>query len=105
MVATVYGGQLYASSDAGVTWTARESNMNWYSVASSVDGSKLVAVVNIGRLYTSSDAGGTWQAVNVVAAPYLTGAQYTAIELQYLGNNTFTVLSHTGNVSYAYYPY
>ncbi len=36
-------GQIYISSDSGVTWTARESDRFWYGVASSADGSKLVA--------------------------------------------------------------
>jgi photosystem II stability/assembly factor-like uncharacterized protein len=33
---------------------------NWRSVASSLDGSKLVAVVLGGQIYTSLDSGGTW---------------------------------------------
>ncbi len=41
-------------------WTPRETNRNWYSIASSADGSKLVAAVNNGRLLTSIDAGVTW---------------------------------------------
>jgi|GEM_PF-590587 len=47
---------------AGASWTARESNRNWYSVASSAEGSKLAAVVRGGQIYTSSDAGATWTA-------------------------------------------
>jgi len=42
------------------TWTARDSNRNWNSVASSSDGVKLVAVVYSGGLYTSTDSGATW---------------------------------------------
>jgi hypothetical protein len=49
-------------------WRARESNRNWQSVASSADGTKLVAAVFIddssggagGRMYTSTDSGATW---------------------------------------------
>jgi len=50
---------------AGVTWTARESSRQWRSVASSADGSKLVAgVFNnvVGQLYTSTDSGTNWTA-------------------------------------------
>ncbi|MEN9574272.1 MAG: Hemolysin, plasmid [Verrucomicrobiota bacterium] len=48
---------------AGATWTARESNRSWQSVASSADGSKLVAAARFGgQLYTSADAGVTWTA-------------------------------------------
>ena len=42
-----------ALSAAGATWTARDSSRSWTSVASSADGSKLVAVVNSGQIYTS----------------------------------------------------
>ena len=43
-----------------VTWTARESTRNWWSVASSADGTKLVAAVDHGQLYVSADSGATW---------------------------------------------
>ena len=43
-----------------VDWTAHESNRFWWSIASSADGSKLVAGVNGGLIYTSTDAGGNW---------------------------------------------
>src|SRR5262249_17833926 len=38
LVATVYGGQIYTSTDSGLTWTPRDSSREWYSVASSADG-------------------------------------------------------------------
>ena len=41
-------------------WTPRESNRNWFSVASSSDGTKLVAVVAAGQIYTSTDSGVNW---------------------------------------------
>ena len=45
-------------------WTPRETNRNWWAVASSADGNKLVATVyaNSGQIYTSIDAGVTWTA-------------------------------------------
>ena len=51
LVATIDGGQLYTSTDSGVSWIARESARNWTSVASSSDGSKLVATVWGGQIY------------------------------------------------------
>lgn len=60
--ATSANGQIYTSTDSGVTWTARESNRFWYSIASSADGSTLAAVVNGGHIYTSTDSGVTWTA-------------------------------------------
>jgi hypothetical protein len=62
LVATVYGGQIYTSSDSGATWTARATSRNWRPVASSADGTKLIAAVNTGQIYTSSDSGVTWTA-------------------------------------------
>jgi hypothetical protein len=43
-----------------VTWEPRDSVRSWASVASSADGSKLVAAVNDGQLYISTDSGVTW---------------------------------------------
>jgi len=47
---------------AGVIWIPRESTRNWRGVASSADGSKLVAVVDYGDIYTSTDSGTNWTA-------------------------------------------
>jgi len=41
-------------------WTARESVRPWSSVASSADGTRLVAAVGNGHIYTSADSGVTW---------------------------------------------
>ena len=54
--------KIYTSTDSGATWTARENVRNWSSVASSSDGTKLVAGVTNGRLYTSNDSGLDWSA-------------------------------------------
>jgi hypothetical protein len=51
---------LYTSTDAGGTWVARESPRKWIAVASSADGSRLLAADVGGRLYTSADSGITW---------------------------------------------
>jgi hypothetical protein len=51
---------LYTSTDAGGTWVARESPRRWIAVASSADGSRLLAADVGGRLYTSADSGVTW---------------------------------------------
>lgn len=57
-----YGGQIYTSSDFGVTWTlsTSTSNVQYYSITSSADGTSLAAVAWGGKIYTSSDSGGTW---------------------------------------------
>lgn len=74
----VLPGEVYLSADAGTTWTnAHLGTNNWSSVASSADGTRLVAatggelgkkeiggaqfwVLNPGPIYLSSDSGTTW---------------------------------------------
>jgi hypothetical protein len=53
-------GQIFTSSDAGLTWTPRASFRSYYSVASSADGVKLVAVAFNNQIYTSVDSGTNW---------------------------------------------
>jgi hypothetical protein len=89
LVANAVGGQLYTSTDSGVTWTARDSTRSWYGLASSADGNKLVAGASGGQLYTSGGVGST----STGAGGSLSGAQYDAIELQYMGGGTFIPLS------------
>ena len=51
------------TTPAGVVWTARDADRNWVAVASSANGSKLVALAaggDEGRIYTSTDSGATW---------------------------------------------
>jgi hypothetical protein len=61
LVAIPANGQIYTSSDGGVTWTEQASGIQpWTAVASSADGTKLVAVSSSGSIYTSSNAGITW---------------------------------------------
>ncbi len=55
---TILAGNL--SDSIGASWTARGSTANWSAVASSGDGSKLVATVKGGQIYTSADSGVTW---------------------------------------------
>jgi photosystem II stability/assembly factor-like uncharacterized protein len=55
--------QIYTSTNSGTTWTliTNVPNLNWYSVASSLDGTKLVALAwQASAVYTSADSGATW---------------------------------------------
>lgn len=67
------GGQIYSSTNSGVTWKATESNRGWSGIATSADGSKLAAVVLGGRAYVNS----------------LTGIKNSFVELLYIGNGEF----------------
>lgn len=55
-------GYIYTSADAGATWTEQTSagSRNWSSIASSSDGTKIVASVDNGFIYRSTDSGATW---------------------------------------------
>ncbi|MBP9901512.1 MAG: hypothetical protein KBH45_08640 [Verrucomicrobia bacterium] len=46
----------------GQNWTLRDSSRAWRGVASSADGSKLLAAANGGFIYTSTDYGMNWTA-------------------------------------------
>jgi hypothetical protein len=98
LVACVANGQIYTSSDSGATWTARESNRGWVSVASSADGTKLVACVESGRIYTYDTWGRILSETTFGAGGSLSGSQGDAVELQYIGANTFVPLSHEGSL-------
>jgi hypothetical protein len=61
-LAGLLGGSYFSSAQE---WTATSAPVtNWSSVASSADGSKLVAAVNGGLIYTSTNSGSTWVATS-----------------------------------------
>jgi len=86
-------GQLNISTDSGATWTLRDSSRAWSSVASSADGTRLIAAASNGSIYTSisKTASGI--------AGFISGDQYQSIDLQYIGNNTFLVRSQLGDLT------
>jgi hypothetical protein len=47
LAAVVGGGQIYNSTDSGVTWTPRDSARTWSAIASSANSNKLVAAVGV----------------------------------------------------------
>ena len=53
-------GVSYVSAPAGTNWIPRGSNRPWSCVASSADGTKLVAGAFVDQIYTSTDSGVTW---------------------------------------------
>jgi hypothetical protein len=54
------GGHIYTSTNYGASWTSRASAQLWSALASSSDGTKLVATIKEGPIYTSNDSGLTW---------------------------------------------
>ena len=99
LAACVRFGQIYTSTDSGITWTARDSNQRWYGIASSADGTKLVACMYNGQIYTYSYYGATLSSTTAGTGGYLYGSKNTAVELQYIGNDTFVPISYIGSLS------
>jgi photosystem II stability/assembly factor-like uncharacterized protein len=69
---TLYGGLIHISRDGGATWTTRDPSGNgggnWYDVAVSSDGTRLVYASASDNLWVSTDAGLTWAARGPSAA-------------------------------------
>jgi hypothetical protein len=64
-------GPIYISSDSGATWTATSiTNADCTSVASSADGTKLLAASWPNPIYSSTNSGATWTVTNSTF-PYL----------------------------------
>jgi len=96
LVAAELGGQLYTSINSGLIWTPRGSAKNWFCLASSSDGANLAAVMaTADYVYTSS---ATKPSTTVGITGSISGGQYDAIELQYIGSNKFMILSHEGHL-------
>ncbi len=74
------------------TWTARATTQNWGSVASSTDGTHLVAVVYGGQIYTSTDSGLTWtaQATNQYWLSVASSADGTHLVAAVYGGQIYT---------------
>ena len=67
LVAAARDGHIYTSTDAGLSWTARETSRTWRAVTSSADGTHLAAAGTFeDQIHTSSDSGTTWTAHSVL---------------------------------------
>jgi hypothetical protein len=97
------GGGIYRSTDAGATWTAMaapQSGVSWLlPMAGSGNLQKAFAFASwdfsglgLGYLYSLSNS------TTVGTTGSITGTQYDAISLQYIGANTFIVLDASGNL-------
>ena len=56
-------GYVYVSGDSGVTWTKRDpagGGRKWNAIASSSDGTKIVAATEGNGIYRSANRGSTW---------------------------------------------
>ena len=94
LVAADFGGFLYTSEDSGASWIPQTEadSRKWQSVATSSDGRKIIAGVSDGFIYTFNIG------VEETASSGVTGGAEAALELQYIGNGTFRVLSFIGTL-------
>jgi hypothetical protein len=88
LVASVSGGFLWTSTDGGATWT--QANVGSYAVAAT--SRYFYSGFYNGLIYKS-----TSNVTTVGTSGYLSGSQYDAIELQYVGGGRFIVLTSTNN--------
>jgi hypothetical protein len=88
------GGHIRTSADGGVTWTEQTGSpyANWRSVASSPDGSMLVAGRFGGTMHISRDYGVTWTAATGAGS-----GNWYAINIIGDGKDIFAA-SYTGNL-------
>jgi hypothetical protein len=95
MIAGVNSGAIYVSLDSGVTWLARGNlpNAAYTGVASSSDGSTMVAVATAKGIYVSSKA-----TTSVGTAGYLFGSRLAAVDLQHVGNGVFIPTTYAGTI-------
>jgi hypothetical protein len=94
-------GRIHISTDSGLSWTPQGITTLWGGVAMSGDGTRLFAApltqenaVDAGQLFTSAPVPAT--STSPGAAGYISARPYDSVELQYIGNGKFTVLSSTG---------
>lgn len=88
-------GGVYTSIDSGGTWNQTSAPLaNWTSVASSADGTHLVATVSPGNIYESVDSGGTWL---LTMAP---STYWTSIASSYDGTHLIASVSGPGGGIY-----
>jgi photosystem II stability/assembly factor-like uncharacterized protein len=93
------GGYIYISTDGGVTWQQKGTPSQWSAIATSGDGTKLVAAVQgiPSDIYTSNDSGNTWVANNVDLS---NNHYWSGIAMSADGTNLFTTDYYVSNATY-----
>jgi hypothetical protein len=97
LVAADGSGYLYVSTNFGTNWMQTTTASSWECVAASANGHILLAGDVFGNIYTASSL--LPLATTPGTAGYLSGDQFTAIELQYIGNGQWMPLSYVGAIS------
>lgn len=93
VVAVGDNGAIFTSRDGGAAWTVHEPVRNRRAVAMSAAGDVIVAPDLFGPIYTSMAT------TTPGPAGSIRGTWTDAIELQYVGNGMFSIVSHEGDLS------
>ena len=105
--------RIYVSTNSGAAWLASgapamlaigASNQYWISIASSADGTKLVAAVVSGGIYTSTNCGATWSINNApnpnnwnAVASSADGSRLVAVAGPYFPPGSIYISTNFGN--------
>lgn len=97
-------GDIWTSSDSGVTWTQQATDLiaySWVSVASNSDGTQLIAASQTqiggpGDLWTSYDSGVTW--TNSTAGTPAAAQQWTAVAATQTEIGSFVAVAMRGDI-------
>jgi photosystem II stability/assembly factor-like uncharacterized protein len=93
LFATAFAEFIYKSTDAGATWAPQSVAGNWVAIASSSDGTRLIASESPGGLYTSSNGGSTWV---LASPPAPSSAAWTSVASSSDGSRVFAAEITTG---------
>ena len=95
MAAAYSSGFIYTSHDYGVTWTLQSNGYSsaqaWTSLACSSTGSRVIGGISTATLYISTAS------TTIGTTGYLTGSQYSNVQLQYVGGGAWMPLSFNGS--------
>jgi hypothetical protein len=88
------------STDAGNRWTSSDPYQEWNLVACSADGTKrFAAIIEAESYFNSGPILTYWPYTTPGGAGYLSCGPFSAIELQYVGNQQWLPLSSSGNIT------
>ncbi len=95
IAAVAFNERIYVSNNFGLSWLGMDSNRFWSSIAMSADGRRMVAVVDGGRIYTR-DFNSPY---SLPTGSYLTGDSGSSVEIVYVGDGKYLLVSASGNFS------
>jgi len=87
-------GGIYISTNSGTTWVLNDANLALAKSAIALGTNKIVLIDASNNVYTYMLNGQTTTGIS----GGISGGQYDAIELQYIGNNMFDILNSEGNI-------